>query len=291
MDVKREFNLGDEWIYLKLYSGPKILENILVKELSNLIGELFDAKIIDKFFFIRYVDEDYHLRVRFHLVKKSDGIGLIISKINDILLPYSNNSIVWKINYDTYYRELERYGTKSIADVETLFFVDSLIVLKALNIMNLEVEEFQEDTRWMYSIKIIMFFLKSFDIDIDTAIKILDQYSEAMIAEFDLNKYDKNVLNDLYRENQIITLIDPVLDHFFEQKEFVVAVSNILKLVEEDKLEVQFVSLIQSLIHMTNNRIFRTNQRQNETYVYYFMSKGLKSVKAKSKLNYEKLSG
>lgn len=294
--VKRTFNLGDEWVYLKVYSGPKILEKILLNEIGELIERLFNENIIDKFFFIRYFDEDYHLRVRFHIKEERTDLSFLISKLNQIFSPYCQNSVVWKINYDTYTRELERYGANTIVDVETLFCTDSLIIVKALRIIDQGNEEFGEDTRWMYSIKIIMFLFKSFKLEMDFIIKILDEYSEAMISEFRLSKYDKNVLNDLYREkrNKIEmilehdnnTLIDPILRQFSENEEYVLSVNNISKLAKNDELEVHFTSLIQSIIHMTNNRIFRTNQRQNETYVYYFMSKGLKSYNAKMKINY-----
>ena len=60
IDITRTFNLGDEWIYLKVYSGPKILEKILINEIIQLVELMQREKIIDKFFYIRYFDDDYH---------------------------------------------------------------------------------------------------------------------------------------------------------------------------------------------------------------------------------------
>jgi len=286
--TKRVFNLGDEWLYVKIYSGPKILEKILIEDIYNLLNELYEENIINKFFFVRYFDEDYHLRLRFHLI--NNQTQFLIDKINKILSPYSESDIVWKISYDSYVRELERYGSNSIEDIETIFSYDSLIIMKALREINYGTEEFGEDTRWIYAIKILNHILECFEIDIDNQIIILESYSDAMISEFNLNKSDKLILNQVYREkrslieNNQIGVLDSILFESKNNLNLKLCLEDLLKLKNQNKLEIDFNSLIKSILHMINNRIFRTNQRQNELYVYYLMSKQLKSQRARKNI-------
>ena len=41
--VQRKFIIGDEWLYFKIYSGPKTLESILLNEVYILVNELMAA--------------------------------------------------------------------------------------------------------------------------------------------------------------------------------------------------------------------------------------------------------
>ena len=52
MTVKRKFIPGDEWVYLKIYSGPKFLDDLLINEVYETVESLYAARQIDKFFFL-----------------------------------------------------------------------------------------------------------------------------------------------------------------------------------------------------------------------------------------------
>lgn len=291
----RNFILGDEWIYLKIYAGPKFLEKILINDIKNFIEYLYNTKLIDKFFFIRYFDEDYHLRLRFKIILPFEQNNDIISELSKIFQPYLTENIIWKISFDTYSREIERYGSKSIENIETLFSMESLSILYTLKILENE-EEFGEDTRWLYAVKLVNFLLVNFNLNYKSRIEILESYSNLMLNEFNVDKFGKKSLNDFYREKRKIiedilednipTNIDHLLKETTEKEAWKNSVSTLLEMKKQGHLEVNFESLIHSVIHMTNNRIFRSNQRQNELYVYYLMAKSLKSINAKKK-NYD----
>ena len=65
--VDKIFIPGSEWVYFKLYTGTKTADAILQNELYRYIRELLNNGIIDKWFFIRYTDPDFHIRLRLHL--------------------------------------------------------------------------------------------------------------------------------------------------------------------------------------------------------------------------------
>src|SRR5262249_46206428 len=57
--VRRRFAPGSEWTYAKLYCGRAAADRLLAEQIAPLAG------IADQWFFIRYEDPDFHLRVRF----------------------------------------------------------------------------------------------------------------------------------------------------------------------------------------------------------------------------------
>ena len=74
--MQKNFILGDEWLYYKIYTGAKTADNILIDVIKPIAQTLFDEQVIDKWFFIRYSDPDFHIRVRFHCVDISK-IGIV----------------------------------------------------------------------------------------------------------------------------------------------------------------------------------------------------------------------
>ncbi len=76
--MQRDFCLGSQWLYYKIYTGVKTADHILVKKLSTIIFSLEKEKKIQKWFFIRYRDPEEHIRLRF-LVDDIDNLMVIIN--------------------------------------------------------------------------------------------------------------------------------------------------------------------------------------------------------------------
>ena len=55
-NTKRIFIIGDEWLYLKLYTGVKTADYILTTHFKNLLDQMIRNEYIDHWFFIRYSD-------------------------------------------------------------------------------------------------------------------------------------------------------------------------------------------------------------------------------------------
>lgn len=285
-EVKRLFLPGDEWLFYKIYSGPKTLEGILIKDIPILIQELLDRKIIDKFFYIRYSDPDYHIRLRFHL-SDSLKINEAVSFINKSLSLYVEKRLVWKIVMDSYTREIERYGNKNIVDIETLFYFDSLLVLELLKNV-----EGSDEKRWLFSIRLIDTLLDKFDLSAEKKMEYYESLNKSYSQEFNFNKRLKVQLDDKYRKYSKAIMetmssnesyIKNGIAQFFIHS---LPVIEIIKLRERKaQLEVPIDNIIGSIIHMHLNRIFRTKQRLHEFVIYYFLSKFSKSFTARLKYN------
>ena len=149
--LRHKFIIGDEWIYFKIYCGPKSADVVLTRVIKPITIDLLNQKAIDKWFFIRYADPDLHIRLRFHITEQKH-ILQVIALLNKLIKPFINKNIIWKMQADTYIREIERYGLLTMELSETLFFYDSICTTEMLSLI--EGDE-GEIIRWLFSIRSI----------------------------------------------------------------------------------------------------------------------------------------
>jgi len=278
MKPKRKFILGDEWVYLKIYSGPKLLEQILVQELQKSIRDFIQGMWISHFFFIRYADPDYHIRLRFRLTE-GRHLGPIINNLSQALSHLVTDRSIYKVSYDTYNREMERYGNV-IEIAEEIFHSDSHSTMRYLLRTGLS-----DEYRWLYSMTWIDALLDSFQFSDENKSKFYQNMCNVYHSEFGIQKQARVVMDKKYRKlSQKIEMMFYTEDHFGEyrlimkeveafKKSSELLVKELLKKHSEKLLDVGFESFISSVIHMHINRMFRTQQRKYELLIYYFLMK------------------
>ncbi|HEV7780889.1 MAG TPA: thiopeptide-type bacteriocin biosynthesis protein [Chitinophagaceae bacterium] len=270
--IKRRFIPGEEWLYLKLYSGPKILEDILVG-LYPEIKKLYSSGIINKFFFIRYIDEDYHLRLRFQL-NDIRHTGLLIETLSLNLRNFSDSRILSKVCYDTYNREIERYGSATIEDAETLFCTSSWEILEIVS------TEQDYTQRWLLGVKCMDHLLGTLGLTTKAKYELYQKCYLNLLNEFSENKITSTELKQRYRTNS------QAIEKMITQKEHITVpnidalqttIARLLDLEHQEQLEVTFDQFLFSIVHMHYNRLFRIKQRSHEFVIYYMMSNYYKS--------------
>ncbi|MBI9034144.1 MAG: thiopeptide-type bacteriocin biosynthesis protein [Bacteroidales bacterium] len=292
VNIKQSFIIGDRWLYYKIYTGHKTAEMILTEILKPAIDLLFSANKINKWFFIRYYDPDFHIRFRLHFDNPED-ISSIIEIINKHIVPYLEENLIYKIQLDTYKRELNRYGSNTMEISESLFYFDSEMVISLLS--NIYGDE-GEKIRWLFSMKAIDQLLNDFKFNLDQKCELLKIISEAYAEEFKMNTILREQISNKYRDqkksiNHIMKVpldFDSELAPLFQalQNKSILtqeSVQNILQLNAEQKLEITLPELVSSFIHMMLNRIFKSKQRVHELVIYEFSYRYYKSEIAKLK--------
>ncbi len=130
----RRFAPGSEWIYLKAYCGRMVADRLLVEVIGPACQARVAAGDADRWFFIRYGDDEHHLRVRLH----GDPATLrarVWPALEEALEGSVSGGGVWRVAFDTYDREVERYGGASaVAIAEEIFHADSDAALEALRL-------------------------------------------------------------------------------------------------------------------------------------------------------------
>jgi len=277
--IKKTFYLNDEWLYFKIYGGPKSIDNILNKQIASFI-EANGFNAFEQFFFVRYKDDFSHLRIRFYNSDISKQNALQINFVA-LLRPYLDEHLIYKIVLDTYTREVERYGESLIIVTEKLFHNDSLAVLRINSLLN-EISE-PKKFRLLLALRGVDILLDDFKLTIHKK-KDLLQYINRNLSQTKNSPGQKN-LNEKYRRYQklVFSYMDAAQDNLNETTDAVTiyyhrSVQNkphvdfILAELKNADNEV-FFELLSNYIHMNLNRLFITQQKKYELIVYHFLER------------------
>jgi thiopeptide-type bacteriocin biosynthesis protein len=287
MQVKRRFFLGDEWLYYIVYASVAVQESLITGKLYELVYSLYAGKIIDKFFFVRYVDvHGAHLRLRFHLVENSK-LHCLISAFHEIINGLVRKRIIAKVLTGTYVRELERYGAGSIEALETVFSIDSLVVMNLLKRNSIA----HADSVWLPLVHRFDRLMVKLNFDSLKRHQLYEELFLSFYKRYDDNSLNKALLKTKYRSYRL--QIDAVLKTEFKVtfKEVSILnldlecsiISDIAKKNHSSDNDRVTENLIKDLIHMCLNRLFSHDQNLIETVIYYMMSNHYKSTSVKQK--------
>ena len=291
--VKKTFILGDEWIFVKLYTGYKTADVILSEIVPWIVIQLQNQNVLSKWFFIRYSDPDFHIRLRFCL-NSSQNYALAVSSIYTAIINLVKEGLIWKVQFDTYKREIERYGHSTIDYAEDIFHADSQAVIKLLSIIE---DDQNESRRWLLAVKMIDIFLQDFNFTLDQKLEFIRPLSTSFINEFGFSKKEIQLqLNKKYRIHrhsidEIILAPSKNAGWFRPLSEIIIQKSRIIKpiaaeLLEMERrnlLEVPLNNLLGSYIHMMINRLFRSKQRIYELVLYDMLRRCYSSQIARTK--------
>jgi len=290
--IKRTFILGDPWIYYKIYSGAKTSDYILTEIIKPAAEKLLATGIIDKWFFIRYADPKHHIRVRFHF-NNPENVRLIINSLYPDFKKLISQDLIWKIQTDTYQREIERYGEKTIELAEELFYYDSKMIVNFLDLIE---GEKGEELRWLFGLRMIDVLLDSFKFTIEDKCALLEQLKTGFANEFEVNRFLKKQLDDKFRKerekiNEHLTLTKeikheyvPILEVFDAYTiEIKPIVEKIKTLIDKGHFTREVRGLLSSFIHMTMNRLFKSKNRVHEVVCYDFLYRYYRSLLARAK--------
>ncbi|WP_106790967.1 thiopeptide-type bacteriocin biosynthesis protein [Aquimarina sp. Aq78] len=276
MSTKRTYILGDEWLYYKIYCGARTSDVLLTETIKPLTAQLLEQGLIDSWFFIRYGDPDFHIRIRFHLLDIR-AIGTVILQINAAMQRYVEQRVVYKLQTDTYIRELERYGTNTIATSETLFFYDSTMLLDAIALIE------DEELYFLFIVKAIDRLLNNFGYEQQEKLELVTRNCQGFKREFHADKGLNKQLDKKYRGlksklssflettsmQEDYKVLDDLLDH--KAKQSLGVVQKIMEAQQDNQLEMTLDDLLSSYIHMLVNRAFRSKQRFYELVCYDFL--------------------
>src|SRR5205807_10366290 len=131
--VPRTFPLSSEWLFAKLYTGTGTADRVLCEVVAPFVRKLIHSGAVDRWFFIRYGDPEWHLRVRFHGTPENLHAE-VLPALQTAVSPLLDDGRLWRVQLDTYEREVERYGgPEAIELAEKLFHADSEAVLQLIS--------------------------------------------------------------------------------------------------------------------------------------------------------------
>jgi thiopeptide-type bacteriocin biosynthesis protein len=277
--VRRTFPPGSEWLYCKLYGGAAALDEVLRDVVRPLARRSLESGAIDRWFFIRYADPDVHARIRFHGPGASAGGGLPV-EVRDALAPVLDSGQVRRIAFDTYEREIERYGGPHSIDLaERIFHADSEAVLDVLDLT--EPGDAGLDERWQLTLIGFDRLLDDLGIELRNRIAILEGARDAWARHLRMDTSLRRQLGAKWRE------LRPRVEHLFDDSDpadhplapgiaafdcrstRLRPTMQTLKNLERDgHLHPGLRVVASSLLHMHANRMLRSAPNEHELILY-----------------------
>lgn len=282
--IQRKFSVGSEWFYMKIYVGETTCDRLLTEVIHPVVRTLLENKIIDEFFFVRYKDSDPHLRLRFKGNAHLEFYHHVVRVMEKSLREAVDSGIVYRVQVDTYQRELERYGVELIGLCERLFYYDSLSTLTFLAQVR---DEFDESLKIAAAIRKIHQLLVGASFSPDDCRHILGNLKEAFFQEFGATPILQRQLNAKYRT--YIQMMDQAVSGDFPfadllEKWHDQQTDLLHQLVHKQIDRSRLFDIIRSIIHMMINRLFSSKQRAYELVLYHCLAKYYDSIRARQKV-------
>ena len=292
--IQRNFPVGSEWLYAKIYCGTKTTENLLCNVLKPFVETLFSKQLIDKFFFVRYTDDEGpHLRIRFHNALNKDFWKDVIFLLQQTLQPHMNTRTIHNLRFETYKRETERYGEETMELSEDIFGFHSNAIMNFICLLE---GDQGEELRWQVALKAIDLVLDDFSYNLGQKSNLIKTLDKNFSHEFKIGSAGRKIISARYSEYK--QLIDVLMSEAWQQNERLAEAIRIFNLEDQNykatverimntssmkSNRVQLDKLMQSFLHLFINRLFVSNQRKTEMVIYAYLLKYYESKLAREK--------
>lgn len=269
--VRRTCAPGGEWLFYKLYTGYATADRLIAETIAPLVAQLLGSGALRAWFFVRYNDPEFHLRVRLH--------GAPERLWNDVLAAFSDalrgpleQGRLWRVQIDTYAREIERYGgSAGIALAEQVFWADSEAVVALLPLTQTD-----DDLRWQMAARGADTLLSDLGFGPAEKVRVYAHLVELYGREFRVDREARADLAGHLRERHraLRQLLAAGPSHpsaqAYEWRSARLAplAARLRRLHEAGELCSPFDQIAMSYVHMHLNRWLRTTPRAQELVLY-----------------------
>ncbi len=287
----RRFAPGSEWLYLKLYTGRATADALLRDYLAPAVATALERGLAESWFFIRYADPDWHVRLRF----AGDPQRLaseLLPFLHAALAPAAARGLVWRLVVDTYEREVERYGGHHAIELaEQLFCADSECALAILGALE---GDAGADATWRLALRGIDRLMDDLGLSLDEKLLTMTLARDQFGAEIGMDTAFQKRLGEKYRAHraEIGILLDDDRDHALAPAFAMIdrrsrrqqPIAYELRALEaRGLLNKGVLELAHSFIHMHVNRMIRGSQRLHELVLYDLLRRHYEGVAARAK--------
>jgi thiopeptide-type bacteriocin biosynthesis protein len=281
----RRFTPGSEWLYVKLFSGSASIDGILDR-LAHAAEAALTSDAADRWFFIRFGDPDWHLRLRVHGVPER-LLRETLPMLHTLAKPLLDAGHLWRVQLDTYEREVERYGgDDGIELAEQLFHADSEAVLALVRALGTD----DSEARSRAALAGVYFLLDNFELTLDEKRMIVQRACQSYGREFGVTKEFRTEMSRRYRrERAAIELLLYTSQHaqllapLRERSTAIKPIARQLRALDDGGQLTQAIpDLVLSFGHMHVNRLLRSAQRAHELVLYEMLSRIYSSEAARA---------
>jgi lantibiotic biosynthesis protein len=274
--VQRRFSPGSAWLYAKLYTGNATADRVLIDVAGPVVQAALETGAAERWFFVRYADPHFHVRLRVNGDPRRlvEEVLPLLRQEAELLLA---DGVIWRLQLDTYERELRRYGgDEGIELSEKLFWHDSEAVL---GIVRTLWGDEGLDARWRLALYGIDRLLDDFGLDLERKRAWARGCRDGFAREFDVRGQTRRALGDRYRAErkaleELLGLeegddhpLAPGVQLLRERSWRLAPLVERLR-AREQRLSVSLDHLLWSYAHMHANRLLRGAYRAQELVLY-----------------------
>jgi thiopeptide-type bacteriocin biosynthesis protein len=278
----RRFPPASEWLYAKLYTGPATADRVLERA-APVVQSALSSGVADRWFFLRYGDPEWHLRLRIH--GDPDRLAAdTVPLLHRVMAPLLATGEVWRLQFDTYEREVERYGgPQAIEAAEQLFAADSAA---ALAIVRDLAGDRGAALRWRAALLGIELLFDDLGLSLAARRAVARRAREGYGRELGAGRAFQREVGLRYRQERSVVerLLDPGRQPPVELATSVEALRRrsagiappcaaIRALAEDGALTTDLPDLAMSVAHMHVNRVLRSAQRAQELVLYEMLDR------------------
>ncbi len=283
--IARSFPPGSEWLYARLYSSCAGVDRLIQRVVEPVLRAAEHAGAIDQWFFIRYGDPDWHVRLRAH--GDPDRLQRVVLPALRAALEREQAGIsCWKMELGTYEREVERYGgAHGIELAEAIFHRDSAHAARCLTAVGRDAS-----LRWQATLAGIDATLDAMGLSLEQRLEVVTLSCTSMGPEFSLGKVTDKELSKRFREHRpLIEGIlgpDPASSLGPDIATSLEVLRTTIRPVGEEyrrregsaSLNERLTTIAASVIHMHANRMLRSDARPQEYVLYDFLRRHYRSA-------------
>lgn len=283
---------GSAWLTAKIYTGALTADTLMVQALQPLVASLRREGALAGWFFIRYGDPDWHVRLR--LKADPQLTPGLVSALHQALEPWLLDGRVWRWVLDTYQPEVERYGGPvGIELAERLFEADSDAVASILALLT---GDEGSDARWRLALRSAHALLEDLGIPLAERPSLLMAWRDATARRFRTDRAFEGRLSQRFRAERpsLVSLLEPTWepDHPLapglellaaRTQASAPAVAALCKASEEGHLQRTVPDLAGSYVHMAVNRMLRSETNAQELVLYDFLARLYRSQLARGR--------
>jgi thiopeptide-type bacteriocin biosynthesis protein len=284
----RRFPPGSEWLYAKLYTGTGTADQLLNHVVGPLVRSSLASGAADAWFFIRYADPDWHLRLRLH-GEPGRLHAEVLPGLEAAAAPLLDTGQLWRMQLDTYEREVERYGgDRGIELAEQLFAADSEAVLTILGSLS---GDAGLDLRWRLAMAGIDLLFEDLGLTLEEKRSVARRAREGFGREFGIDGNFRGRVGQRYRAERarLEALLDPGqappapplaagLEALRRRSlQLAPVTAELRQLSQAGRLSATLAELARSCAHMHVNRLLRSAHRAQELVLYELLDRAYSS--------------
>ena len=278
--VRRNFPPGSEWTYLKLYGGTASLDRLLRDEVGPLAQSLVKQGAADRWFFLRYTDPEFHLRIRWHGDPRE-----LRDPVEQLAARALESGAAHDVGLGAYRREIERYGGPDTIELaERIFHADSDTVVDLLAMFSGGREGMQE--RWQIGLLGTDRLMRDLGMSLEQRLALSIRTRDGFESEYFPTAATRRRIGERYREHRAsltgLLELPPDAEHPLapgiaaldrRSERLAPIVTELRELDANGGLSVTIAELHLSYAHMWLNRLSRSSNRTYEWVTYDLLSR------------------